>query len=95
MVEIQEIAIILIISKFKVGRPLATPTPITAPTSVCVVEMGRPILEQINTTVAAANVAANPLEGVSSVIFSPMVAITLAPQTNNPTTMKPPPSPNI
>ena len=49
MVEIQEIAIILIISKFRVGKPLASPTPITDPTKVCVVEIGSPILEQINT----------------------------------------------
>ena len=34
MVEIQEIAIILIISKFRVGNPLANPTPITDPTRV-------------------------------------------------------------
>ena len=60
MVEIQEMAIILIISKFRVGKPLASPTPITDPTKVCVVEMGKPILEQIKTTVAAPNVAANP-----------------------------------
>ena len=70
MVDIQEIAIILIISKFRLANPLANPTPITDPTNVCVVEIGRPILEQIKTTVAAPNVAANPLEGVSSVIFS-------------------------
>ena len=53
------------------------------------------LCEQINTTVAAPNSAANPLEGVISVIFSPMVAITRAPQIINPKTMNPPPNPKI
>ena len=76
MVVTHEINIILIIPRFKVGRPLASPTPITEPTRVCVVEIGRPIFEHIKTTEAAPNVAQKPLEGVISVILSPTVAIT-------------------
>ena len=80
----QEMKIILTIPRFKVGRPRANPTPIIEPTRVCVVEIGRPILEHIKTTEAAPNVAQKPLEGVMSVIFSPTVAITRYPQTINP-----------
>ena len=76
MVVTQEINIILIIPRFKVGKPLANPTPITAPTRVCVVEIGRPNFEHIKTKEAEANVAQKPREGVISVILSPTVAIT-------------------
>ena len=76
IVVIQETIIILTMPKFNVGKPRASPTPITEPTKVCVVEIGSPNLEHIKTTEAAPNVAQNPLEGVISVIFSPIVAIT-------------------
>jgi len=95
IVVIQEIKIILIIPRFKVGRPRANPTPIIEPTRVCVVEIGRPILEHIKTTEAAPNVAQKPLEGVMSVIFLPTVSITRYPQTINPKTINPPPIPRI
>ena len=72
----QEIKIIFTIPRFKVGSPRANPTPIIEPTRVCVVEIGRPILEHIKTTEAAPNVAQKPLDGVMSVILSPTVAIT-------------------
>ena len=49
--------------------PLARPTPITPPTSVCVVEIGNPIYEATTTVVAVANSAENPKLGVNSVIF--------------------------
>ena len=59
------------------AMPLANPTPKIAPTRVCVVEIGRPVYEA-NTTVEAAPISAEkPRVGVSSVIFSPTVAITL------------------
>ena len=57
--------------------PLAKPTPRTAPTKVCVVEIGRPVPEAKTTVVAAASSAAKPLLGVNSVIFLPTVSITL------------------
>lgn len=57
--------------------PLANPTPKTAPTSVCVVEIGKPVPDANTTVVAAANSAAKPLLGVNSVIFLPTVSITL------------------
>ena len=44
--------------------PLARPTPITPPTSVCVVEIGNPIYEATTTVVAVANSAENPKLGV-------------------------------
>ena len=44
--------------------PRAIPTPNTAPTKVCVVEIGKPVLEAITTVVAAANSAAKPRLGV-------------------------------
>ena len=91
----QEIIIILTMPRFNVGKPRASPTPITEPTKVCVVEIGSPNLEHIKTTEAAPKVAQNPLEGVISVIFSPTVAITRYPQTIKPKTMNPPPSPSI
>ena len=48
--------------------PLAIPTPNTAPTSVCVVDIGKPAPEDITTVLAAANSAAKPLLGVKCVI---------------------------
>ena len=56
--------------------PRAKPTPRTAPTSVCVVEMGMPMREARTIVVAAAISAAKPRLGVSSVIFLPTVSIT-------------------
>ncbi len=43
------------IRKSNVPIPRISPTPTTAPTNTCVVEMGKPILEQINMVVAAPN----------------------------------------
>jgi len=51
--------------KFKALMPLASPTPKTAPTRVCVVDTGMPVPEAITTVVAAAISAANPRLGVS------------------------------
>ena len=39
--------------RFKVGKPLASPTPIIEPTRVCVVDIGKPIFEHTRTTEAA------------------------------------------
>ena len=57
--------------------PLAKPTPRTAPTRVCVVEIGRPVPEAITTVQAADSSAAKPLLGVSSVMALPTVIMTL------------------
>ena len=75
--------------------PLASPTPKTAPTRVCVVDTGIPVPEAITTVVAAAISAANPRLGVSSVIFFPMVLITLWPHIASPVTIPKPPRSNI
>ena len=56
--------------------PRAMPTPSTAPTSVCVVEIGIPVPDAMTIVVAAASSAANPRLGVSCVIFLPTVAMT-------------------
>ena len=66
--------------------PPASPTPTTAPTKVWVVETGtaRNGIEKIIIVVAAPNSAANPLVGVISVIFLPIVSITLHPQVITP-----------
>ena len=80
---------------FKLASPRAIPTPITAPTSVCVVEIGMPSLEAMTIVVAAANSAEKPRVGVSSVILRPMVSMTRQPQVAKPTTMPAPPKPRI
>ena len=76
-VTIQDKIILPTTLKSIADKPLANPTPRTAPTNVCVVEMGRPVPEARTTVVAAANSAANPRLGVSSVMFLPIVSITL------------------
>ena len=57
--------------------PRAKPTPRTAPTRAWVVEMGKPGRLATTIVVAAPMLAAKPREGVSWVIFVPMVAIAL------------------
>ncbi len=64
-----EVIISRITRGFKLAIPLANPTPITAPTNVWVVEMGHPNFEAKTMVVAAANSAAKPRDGVSSVIL--------------------------
>ena len=72
--------------------PRASPTPSTAPTRVCVVEMGNPVPEATTTVLAAARVAAKPRDGVRSVMRVPTVAITRWPKVTSPSTM--PKAPN-
>ena len=74
--------------------PPARPTPTTAPTSVCVVETGtaKNGIEKISIVVAAPNSAAKPRVGVISVIFLPIVSITLQPQVITPIAMPAEPS---
>ena len=79
MVATHDFRTVQIILRFKAEIPRASPTPITEPTRVWVVEIGMPILEKSRTVVAAPNVAENPLEGVMSAIFLPMVSITRFP----------------
>ncbi len=80
----QETIIFLMILRSRLAKPRASPTPMTDPTSVWVVEIGNPSLEQIKTTVAAPNSEQKPREGVISVIFFPIVSMTREPQMNNP-----------
>ncbi|URD93805.1 hypothetical protein MUK42_32723 [Musa troglodytarum] len=91
MVTAQEVTISRTVSALTLLSPLAKPTPITAPTRVWVAEMGRPSFDATRTTEAAANSAANPLVGVSSVIFLPMVAMTRYPHIMSPATIPKPP----
>ena len=67
----QEIRILLTTERSIAESPLARPTPSTAPTRVCVVDIGSPIPEAKTTVVAAASSAANPLLGVNSVMLRP------------------------
>ena len=73
----QETIILPTTEKSTADKPLAKPTPSTAPTRVWVVEIGKPVPEANTTVVAAANSAANHLLGVNSVIFLPTVSMTL------------------
>ena len=72
-----EVNILPTMRKLSAAIPLAKPTPRTAPTNVCVVEIGRPMPEARTTVHEAPSSAAKPRLGVSSVIFLPIVAITL------------------
>ena len=63
--------------KLRVAIPRATPTPMIDPTRVWVVDTGSPNREQARTVVAVPNSAEKPRDGVSSVIFFPVVSITL------------------
>lgn len=61
----QERKIFLIRPIFKADKPFARPTPRTAPTIACVVDIGIPSLLATSIVDAAANSAAKPLVGVS------------------------------
>ena len=80
----QESAISRSMLRLKARIPRARPTPKTAPTRQCVVEMGSPSLEANKIVVAAPNSAQKPRVGVSSVIFLPIVSITRHPQVARP-----------
>ena len=64
----QETKIRLTTRRSIASMPRAIPTPSTAPTRVCVVEIGIPVPEAITMVVAAASSAANPRLGVNWVI---------------------------
>lgn len=68
-----EATILPITLKSRSLTDIAKPTPKTAPTNVCVVEMGMALPDAITTVVAAASSAAKPLVGVSLVISFPIV----------------------
>ena len=72
----QETMILPITRRSSEPIPRAIPTPITEPTRMCVVETGIPVREATTTVAAAASSAQKPRVGVSSVMRSPMVAIT-------------------
>ena len=54
--------------RLSADTPRARPTPSTAPTSVWVVEIGKPVPDAITTVHAAASSAAKPRLGVKCVI---------------------------
>ena len=87
----QDITILPTTPKSMAERPLASPTPKTAPTKVCVVEIGSPVPEAKTTVEAAAISAEKPKLGVSVVILLPTVLITLPPSIANPKTIPMPP----
>ena len=76
MVTTQETRILATTRRSMASIPRAMPTPSTAPTSVCVVEIGIPVPDAMTIVVAAASSAAKPRLGVSCVIFLPTVAMT-------------------
>ena len=67
--------------------PSTKPIPITAPTSVWVVDTGISSCDARTTVKAAANCAAKPLLGVNLTIFSPIVFITRYPRVASPITI--------
>ena len=73
MVMTQETMMSLMVLRLSASIPRANPTPKTAPTSVCVAEMGMPNREATKRVRAAPNSAANPRAGVVSVNFLPLV----------------------
>lgn len=54
-VTIQELMIFRITVKFSAAIPRAKPIPKIAPTSVCVVEIGKPVPDATTTVIAVAN----------------------------------------
>ena len=68
-VTIQDVKIVPTDLRFTVLIPSTSPMPITAPTSVCVVETGISNWLAITTVRAAASCAAKPLVGVNVTIF--------------------------
>ena len=75
----QDAKILPITRKSIAAIPRAMPTPITAPTAICVVDTGIAVRDAITTVNAAATVAQKPLVGVNAVIFVPIVRITRYP----------------
>lgn len=73
------------------SSPLASPTPMTAPTTVWDVEMGSPIFEAISTVVAAPKSTENPLVLVRLVMRPPTVFMTFRPQVRHPAAIPTPP----
>ena len=73
MVTSHEAIILLIEAKSRCSAPFAKPTPITPPTRVCVVEIGKPKYDAATTVDAVAISAENPKLGVRAVIFLPTV----------------------
>ena len=91
----QERKILLMTRILREAKPLAMPTPNTAPTKTWVVETGKPVYDASTTVVAAANSAEKPRLGVYSVILLPIVFMTLKPNVASPKTIPPPPTSNI
>ena len=87
-----DMIILRIILKSMASSPRARPTPITAPTTVCDVDMGRPSFEATRTVVAAPKSTEKPLVFVKLVIRLPTVFITFFPQVMHPTPIPIPPS---
>jgi len=87
---IQEPKILAMTFQLMALTPSARPTPSTPPTAAWVVEMGSPRRVAKSTTRVAENCAQQALDGVTSVMFSPIVLITFMPYVARPMMMKPP-----
>ena len=83
-VSTHEVKILRMTIKFNAPIPLASPTPNTAPTSVCVAETGIPVVVATTTVVAAAKVAVKARLGVKAGIELPTVSITFLPYIKKP-----------
>ena len=73
------------------SKPLASPTPITAPTTVWEVDIGIPSFDAVKTTVAAPKSMEKPLVFVSEVMREPTVLMTLCPHVIIPIAIPKPP----
>mmetsp|Transcript_72629 Transcript_72629/g.187341 ORF Transcript_72629/g.187341 Transcript_72629/m.187341 type:complete len:242 (-) Transcript_72629:811-1536(-) len=87
---IQEKKILTMTLQLMALVPSTRPTPRTPPTAAWVVEIGRPKRVARSTTKVAAHCAQQAFEGVTSVMFLPIVLITCWPYMMRPITMKPP-----
>merc|ERR1711871_1645930 len=83
--------IFITILTLKEPSPSDKPTPVMAPISTAVVDIGKPMSVAIKTATAPPNCAQNPDEYDNFVIFSPTVAITLYPYIARPKTRATPP----
>ena len=72
-------------------RPFAIPAPTIPITWQCVVDVGKPKHEHPMTIIDALTTTAKPYDGVSRLIFEPIVIITRDPKINNPIEIPKPP----
>lgn len=89
-VRIHDVKIFTNTFQFTFFTPSAKPTPTTAPTLACVVEMGIPRRVAIRTTRVAEKFTQKAFGGVTGVIFDPIVCMTWIPYVPRPTVIMAP-----